>query len=311
MISVVQVVNIPESVRRAVLTRIEQYGIGPGALGEELLMQEGCGSFEDFVANIEQRYGPDEAERTREAMTRLAKRDGETRGLGGRRGNDDYDRARALAENLARYALIGAPDAEFLNGVEIGLGMVAERYAEAGTARGSEVQSELAWHIDTVLTKRGIPYRYDAARFMWAGDRGAHQLVVEPALRALADSRLDGSRDELETALRHLRLGTLKDLEDAIEEAAKSVESALKVLAAETSTAVAATATIRPLFDALKNAGVIPPYTDNLIQAAARLRNELAGHGAGSQPRQIKLDEATATVNVAAAALVFLAGRLP
>ena len=61
-----------------------------------------------------------------------------------------------------------------------------------------------------------------------------HEVVVAPNLfRVLGDSRLSASRSEFEAALHHLRQGTVKDLEDAIDEAAKSVESAMKVLLAE------------------------------------------------------------------------------
>lgn len=274
-------------------------------------MREGCGSFNDFVSNISGRYGADEAERVREAMTALASRDAETLQLEGGHPPGAGYRARMMAANLTRYALIAAPDAEFVNGIEIALEMVAAEFAEPGTARGSEVRHDLAIQIDDLFAKRGVPYSYDDGAFVWAGDPGVRQVVIEPVLQALSDVRLAGAASEFEAALHHLRAGTQKDLEDAIEEAAKSVESALKVLAAETNTTVSATATAKPLFDAVKDAGVVSPYMDNLVQAAARIRNKLGGHGAGAQPRQIETHEATATVNAAAVAIAFLASRLP
>lgn len=170
---------------------------------------------------------------------------------------------------------------------------------------------EVRGYIGELFKKRAIPYQYEDCKLVWAGDRGTHQIVVDPALQALADARLTGARSEFEAALGHLLAGTQKDREDAIDEAAKSVESALKVLVAEKGLTVAANATVRPLFDALKDDGVLPAFTDNLVQAAARIRNNMGGHGAGAQPRQIDLDIATAAVNAAAAALVLLAGRLP
>lgn len=226
----------------------------------------------------------------------LAARDAMALQLGGRHPLDEAYRQRMAAESLPRYALIAAPDAEFVNGVEVALKMVAARFAEPGTARGSEAQYELGSHIDELFSKRGVPYSFEGGKFVWAGDRAVREVVVEPALEALVGSRLAGASAEFDAALRHLRAGTQKDLEGAIEEAAKSVESALKVLAVETNTVVSADATVKPLFDALRDAGVVPPYIDNLIQAAARIRNKLGAHGAGAEPRQIEVDEAMAAI---------------
>ena len=170
---------------------------------------------------------------------------------------------------------------------------------------------EIRAHIGDLFAKRSVPYRYEDYELVWVGDRGAHEVVIEPALQVLADARLAGARGEFEAALGHLLVGTQKEREDAIEEAAKSVESAMKVLVAATGVTVSATATAQPLFNALKDGGRVPPYTEALILAAARIRNKQGGHGAGANPRQIDLDVATAAVNASAAAIVFLGGRLP
>jgi hypothetical protein len=241
-------------------------------------------------------------------MTALAERDAKTLAGGGALGA--AHRQTAIAANLPRYALIGGPDAEFIKGLECAIEPVGRVHAEPGTARGYEAAQEMCAHLDTLFAKRAVPYRFDDITISWAGDRGQHQLVVEPALQVLADSRLGGARNEFEAALGHLRVGTQKELEDAIEEAAKSVESALKVLAAETSTITAGNATVARLFDALKAAGHLPDYSDNLVQAAARIRNKAGGHGAGGQPRQIAQDIAIAAVNAAATAIVLIGGRL-
>ena len=123
--------HIPEPVRSAVLTRIEQYGITAVALGVELLMQEGWASFGDFVVDIEKRYGPEEAQHAQDRILSQAVRDHRTLQLGGRHALDEAYRERVMAENLPRYALVAAPDAEFINGVEIALGMIAGQICRA------------------------------------------------------------------------------------------------------------------------------------------------------------------------------------
>jgi hypothetical protein len=151
--------QIPEPVRAAVLSRVEQYGVGPTALGEELLMAEGCATFADFIANIDHRYGPDEGARVTEAIRVLSFRDTQTLGLAGRQGFDEMYRAQVMAENLPRYALMAAPDAEFVNGVEIAISMAAAQHASAGSGRAGEVADDLLAAIDELFAKRGIPYR--------------------------------------------------------------------------------------------------------------------------------------------------------
>ena len=124
--------------------------------------------------------------------------------------------------------------------------------------------------------------------------------VVEPALDALSDPRLAGARSKFEAALSHLRSGTLKDREDAVEEAAKSVESAINVLISETGTLLTNSATAQNMFGALKAGGIVPAYTEAALLGAARSRNKIGGHGAGAQARRIDIDEATITVSAAA-----------
>jgi hypothetical protein len=282
------------------------------ALGQEFLEREGYGSFDDYIARVRELYGDDEAQRVRQRMTELAQRDRQT--LGPADPRDPLDRAyrqNVMAQNLPRYALIAGPDAEFLKGIDYAMDIISNVYSEQGVMSPFHAGEEVRGYIEELFANRAVPYRYEDYQLVWAGDRGAHEAVIQPALQALADARLAGARNEFDAALGHLLAGAQKDREDAIEEAAKSVESAMKVLIAEKALTVAATATATPLYNALKDGGALPAYTDNVVLAAARIRNKMGGHGAGAQPRQIDLDIATAAVNAAAAALVLLGGRLP
>jgi hypothetical protein len=287
---------------------LEDFGVKPARLGEEFLKHEGYGSFTDYINRVGELYGADEAERVSARMRELRAIDLQTLVAGD---TSPVKRSRVLAAGLARHALIAGPDAEFLKGIGYAIGMVGRIYAQPGGMEGFYAAEEARAYIDELFAKRAVPYRYEEYGLVWIGDRGAHETVVAPALRALEDVRLAGARNEFEAALSHVRAGTQKDREDAIEEAAKSVESAMKVMAAEAGISVPARATARPLFIALQDEGGIPSYMEPLVLAASRIRNEQGGHGAGGSPRQIELDIATAAVDAAAAAIVFLAGRLP
>jgi predicted Co/Zn/Cd cation transporter (cation efflux family) len=88
--------------------------------------------------------------------------------------------------------------------------------------------------------------------FEWLGDPTQHALTVEPALRAFADPRLEGPRGEFEEALSKRRSGTPKDLEDAVDEAAKAVESTLQLLHDEHGVARTGTEAVLQLFISLR-----------------------------------------------------------
>lgn len=85
---------------------------------------------------------------------------------------------------------------------------------------------DLYAYAGEALRAHGTPYRATGNDwdFEWIGDPVVHELTIGPALIALADARLRGGpSDDFERALLKRRLGTQKDLEDAIIAAAKSV----------------------------------------------------------------------------------------
>lgn len=69
--------------------------------------------------------------------------------------------------------------------------------------------------------------------------------------------------------------------------------------------------TATPLFDLLKSNGIVEAEADSTVLGAARIRNLWGGHGAGAAPRTPPSDLSALAVQAAAAALVYLANRLP
>ena len=63
--------------------------------------------------------------------------------------------------------------------------------------------------------------------------------------------------------MRHLRAGTVKDEEDAVEEAAKAGESVMKALLQEHGAALTGKETARPLFELLSKNGIVVAETDS------------------------------------------------
>jgi hypothetical protein len=167
-------------------------------------------------------------------------------------------------------------------------------------------------YLNELFATRRIDYRFDEnGRARWHGDEGAYAEIIRPALDALQDDRLAGAQQEFESALGHLRAGTSKDREDAIEEASKAVESAMKVLLAEHQVSRSGNETAERLWNLLRDNSIVPPKTKDAILSASRLRNEYGGHGQGAEIREIPAGIAALAVRSAATAIAYLAELLP
>ena len=269
---------------------MSEMGLSPTQLWELLGRRQGYGSYDDVVDDLEERFTVEQTQQFREEMARAA----------------EADRRRMVSHpgvnHLAEPALLAVPEALFLDALEIG-------FEKHGSYAGGLPQ---AAEINQLFERRGIYFRIDSwGRVEWIGDPGAWETVTAPALAALEDERLGGARDEFEAARIHLRRGSSKDLEDAIEEAGKAVESAMKVLLDSHGIARSGRETATPLFNMLRESSIVEAETDQLILGVARIRNQWGGHGSGAEPRVPPFSLVEFTVQGAAAAIVFLASRLP
>jgi hypothetical protein len=163
------------------------------------------------------------------------------------------------------------------------------------SAYPAEVEVPFGFHRAPVLGSKNVVIR----------------AITEPALQVLADPRLAGAISEYGDALAGLRAGKQKDLEDAIEESAKAVESTMKVLIDQSNLARTGKETADPLIRILIAGNVIPSHADQMLFAAARIRNAAGGHGTGPAPRQTPEDLAVACVAAAGVAITYLGGKLP
>lgn len=281
--------SIPEGVRVALLNWCAQAGVTDAQeLWPIYCQREGLANFREIGEDITRRFGPKSGAAFTSAMEAHFKREQSRIGFVG---GHDYN---------AEPALLALPTAMFLDVLELAVASASHR--------GYLVTEE----INRLFTKRGIYFRFSNHGLAeWHGDEGAHSAVVRPALDQLSDPRLLGARSEFDAALAHLRAGTDKDREDAIEEAAKSVESAMKVLAAEHRIRLSGKEAARALFDALVKGSVVVAEADQAVLAASRLRNAYGGHGAGSHPRVVPEGVPELTLRSAASAISYLGRLLP
>ena len=279
---------IPDGVRTSLLKWFTGRGIVPTHLWHRLVQHEGYGNYADVEKDLRTRFSEDEALAFGAAMAshfqRASQRIRFDLGV-------DYN---------AQPALKAIPAPLFLDVLEDAVSLMQANSYEAVT------------EINRIFGKRGIYYRFNPmGKAEWHGDEGAYGSVLRPALDALIDPRLQGARSEFETAMRHLRAGTVKDEEDAVEEAAKAVESVMKVLLQEHGAALTGKETARPLFELLSKNGIVVAETDSAVTATARLRNAHGGHGAGAVARQVPKGVATLAVQSACTAIGYLVWHPP
>ena len=210
---------VGDRVRRSILLSADRLGIPAATLVALHADAEHIGSWPDLIADVEERYrlpSGSISDRVTAGLRDIIVATGAKRST--RLPRAFYE------EHTPACILMTLPDTEFLT------------VLEHSTRRWEVVSATMAYELfeaaDAALRAHGAPYRRaaDSFRFEWTGDPAQHELTVQPGLLALADPRLVGARSEFEEAVRKRRLGTPKDLKDAIDEAAKAVESTLKVL---------------------------------------------------------------------------------
>jgi hypothetical protein len=291
---------LTDAVRGAILRRLhEDFGLSaPDVLAVHTQAEYLAGT-RSLLEDLERRYALPDGSIENAVARRIAAEEART----------GFSYTPGVSSNPgAGFVLLELPETEFLTAIEHAID-AQKRYdrAEGATIEG------FFRYADTALGAHGVPYRRVANdwRFEWIGDPKQHELTVEPGLLALADPRLAGPRAEFEEALRKRRAGTPKDLEDAVDEAAKSVESILKVLHDELGAMRPRNEQISSLFGTLVSAEVLPGYVDKLVAAAAGPRNQMASHGQGATVREVPEELAEASIAAAATAITLLAHYLP
>jgi Domain of unknown function (DUF7014) len=281
--------TVPSGARRSLLTWFTARGLNASLLWEAFLQQEGYGTWDDIEDDIRTRFGDEEADAWTEAIEQHLRRERQRI-------------VRAAAINYdAEPALLSLPSLLFLDVLEYAL-------KREGSGRNLESMNE----INRLFTKLGVSFQFGYnGQTEWHGDPGAYETVIGPALDALTDPRLAGCRSEFEAAIGHLRAGTAKDREDAIEEAGKAVESAMKVLLTEHGAPLTDRETANPLFQALVDQGVCVQEADKAVLGSSRLRNQYGGHGTGAQVRVVPPGVPELAVQSTATAINYLASLLP
>lgn len=165
--------------------------------------------------------------------------------------------------------------------------------------------------VNEAFRQHGVGYEIEGRGVVRKDNEFMHIEVTKPALMLLSDAKWRGAEEEFERAHDHYRHRRNKE---AMNEAAKSLESVMKAICERRGWVVSANATSKPLIDACFDNGLIPAFWQNQLGALRATleggvptgRNKRSGHGQGATPVAVPDHMAGYMLHMAAAAIVFL-----
>ena len=140
----------------------------------------------------------------------------------------------------------------------------------------------------------GYEFNTDANMLIKKSDEAVYQLSIEPAFHLLSDLKFKESIDNFAKAFSDYQSGTTKDLENAITNALKALESTIKNICKLKGYEFNEEKPLKDQVAVLKNKKFLPEKYSNyfdkitdLIIAVATPRNKTAGHGQSDEAADI------------------------
>lgn len=187
-------------------------------------------------------------------------------------------------------------------------GWNAAARGESNVTQGAD--SAIA-ELNARLLEESVGYQWFSGQIIQIDNQFLHSELVVPALQLLSDPAFSGPNQEFLAAHDHFRAGRFKE---AIAEANKSFESALKTICDRRGWSYKSTDAARALIAVVFANGLIPTYLQSQFNAlqsvlesgAPTIRNREGGHGQGANPSEVPPHLASYAINLVAANIVLL-----
>jgi hypothetical protein len=172
--------------------------------------------------------------------------------------------------------------------------------------------SELVGAINTRFLEHGVGYRFENGRMLRVDSQWIHKEGVIPALSLLQDSLFKGANDEFLSAHEHYRHGRH---EECLIAGCKAFESTMKAICRKRGWAFDENAPAKKLIHVCLSNGLFPPFMEEHLNALVKTlesgvptpRNKLAGHGQGTEIRDVPQHYASYCLHLTASNILFLA----
>jgi hypothetical protein len=301
--------RITRRARGAVLNWFEKRLTPPIEVYEQLRERAGFGDDADVVRYVRERYGEEEADALRQrANDGLDKAMDAKFGTVARRlsaSTTAQARARMWQRELPRLLLMNVPDGLFATAIE---GAIERQEGNYGGTY--DMPAPVARdYVNELFEAQGIPYRLsDEDRVEWVGDEAIHEQVIEPALNALRDPRLETPREDFEHALENVRKGTAKARKDAVNDGTKALEGAMVAVLEANGHTPPERRQVFVLWEVLRDHGLVPPDMMEVLTAGSKVSNKRGRH---TNPEPVTQAEAEASVASVGNAISYLGTLLP
>jgi len=159
--------------------------------------------------------------------------------------------------------------------------------------------------------EHAIGYQYNNGQIIRVDSSFIHAEVVVPALSLLSSHHFKGAEQEFRSAHEHYRK---EDYKEAIVDALKAFESAMKTICEECGWHYDENASAKGLINVVLKNGLIPQYLQthlsglrSVLEAGVPpIRNKTSGHGQGSQPTSVPKYLAAYVLHLTASNIVLL-----
>ena len=160
--------------------------------------------------------------------------------------------------------------------------------------------------------QHGVGYQYESGKIIRVDSQFLHAEVVKPALTMLSDQMFEGANAEFLSAHEHYRA---KKYKECLNDCLKAFESCLKAICDKRGWAYGGKDTANRLVETVFKNKLIPDFMQSHFWALRKTlkagvpttRNELAGHGQGSQEVHVLGHIASYALHLTASNILLLA----
>jgi hypothetical protein len=227
--------------------------------------------------------------------------------------------AGTLNDNLQRELFLWlsseANIEHWLDGVEVSLQTMKAWMSEGeyrSVYRPSATPDAIIVEFNARLLEAAVGYQYVAGEIIRIDSQHIHSEVVLPVLQLLTDPRFESANSEYRSAHEAYRHG---QLEDCLVDCGKALESVLKIIGRKRGWKINDTDTASKLIQAAVEDGFLAAHSQpalnrlrGLIESSTpTVRNKMAAHGAGANPRVVPQHLAAFQLHQTAAVILYLA----
>ncbi len=166
--------------------------------------------------------------------------------------------------------------------------------------------------LNNRFKEHGVGYQFTNGKIIRTDSELIHSEVVKPALTLLNQKHYAGAQQEFLKAHEHYRTGNAKE---ALSECLKAFESVMKAICDKRGWSYGNKATATPLIQTCFDNGLVPSFWQSQYVSLRSLlesgvptgRNNLSGHGQGTNPVSVPTYLVAYMLHMTASAIVFLA----